>query len=106
MQNARYLPERRLAEVFRDLFGVSVCAATLAGMSRKAAQAWRSFSERVRDLLASAQGVKHLDETGFRIGGQAQWLHVLSTPRLTLSRTSAQRDRLLEGIRGIRMHDH
>jgi len=72
LQNARYLPERRLAEVFRDLFGVSVCAATLAGMSRKAARNWQSWAERVRDLLVSGPGVKHLDETGFRVAGRGQ----------------------------------
>ena len=40
LQNAQLLPEERLAEVFRDLFQVALCAATLAGMTRKAAQCW------------------------------------------------------------------
>lgn len=106
LQNTHFLPEERLAEVFQDLFRVSVCAATLAGMMRKAAQGWRGFTERVRDLLVSASGVKHLDETGFRIAGRTQWLHVLSTPWLTFYRTSAQRGGLLEGLRGILVHDH
>ena len=52
------------------------------------------------------EGVKHLDETGFRIGGKTQWLHVLSTPWLTFYRTSAQRGSLLAGLRGILVHDH
>ncbi len=106
LQHAHFLPEQRLAEVFQDLFRVTVCCATLAGMTRKAAQGWRDFSERVRDLLVSAAGVKHLDETGFRIGGRTQWLHVLSTPWLTFYRTSAQRGSLLAGLRGILVHDH
>ncbi len=106
LQNAHFLPEDRLAEIFRDLFGVALCAATLAGMSRKAAQIWRSWSERVRDQLVSASGVKHLDETGFRIAGQGQWLHVLSTAKLTYYRTSRQRGGVLEGLRGILVHDH
>ena len=72
LADAHFLPEDRLAEIFRDLFGVALCAATLAGMSRKAAQIWRSWTERVRDQLVSASGVKHLDETGFRIAGQGQ----------------------------------
>ena len=106
LQNAHFLPEDRLAEIFRDLFGVALCAATLAGMSRKAAQIWRSWTERVRDQLVSASGVKHLDETGFRIAGQGQWLHVLSTAKLTYYRTSRQRGGVLEGLRGILVHDH
>ena len=106
LQNAHFLPEDRLAEVFRDLFEVAVCTATLAGMTRKAAQSWRSCTERMRDLLVSADGVKHLDETGFRIVGKTQWLHVLSTPWLTFYRTSPQRGSLLEGLQGILVHDH
>ena len=106
LQNAQCLPEERLAEVLQDLFRVPVCAATLAGMTRKAALGWRSFTERVRALLGSAAGVKHLDETGFRIGGRTQWLHVLRTPWLTFYRTSAKRGSLLEGLRGILVHAH
>jgi transposase len=35
--------------------------------------------------------VKHLDETGFRIGGKTQWLHVASTALLTFYRVCAKR---------------
>ena len=83
LQNAHFLPEERLAEV-----------------------CWRGFTERVRDLLVSADGVKHLDETGFRIAGKTQWLHVLSTPWLTFYRTDAKRGSLLAGLKGILVHDH
>jgi transposase len=27
----------------------------------------------------AAAPVKHMDETGFRIGGRTQWLHIAST---------------------------
>ena len=106
LQNAHFLPEERLAEIFRDLHGVRVCAATLAGMTRQAAERWRECSERVRDLIAGADSVKHLDETGFRIDGRTQWLHVIGTPRLTFYRPSARRGSLLEGLRGCLVHDH
>ena len=32
LQNAHFLPEERLAELFQDVFGVAICAATLAGV--------------------------------------------------------------------------
>ena len=59
------------AELFRDLHGVHLSAATLGALSRQAADVWRKCSERVRDLLAGADGAKHLDETRFRIAARA-----------------------------------
>jgi len=32
--------------------------------------------------------VKHMDETGLRIGGKTQWLHIASTIWLTFHRVS------------------
>jgi Transposase IS66 family len=37
--------------------------------------------------------VKHMDETGFRIGGKTQWFHVASTALLTFYRVCAKRGR-------------
>ncbi len=106
LQNTQLLPEQRLAEVFADLFGVQLCSASLAGMTRKAAQRWQACTEQIRDLLVNADGVKHLDETGMRINGRTQWLHVLSTAGLTFYRTSERRGSLLAGLRGLLVHDH
>ena len=91
MQNWHFVPEERAAELFEDLHGIDISAATLAGMTRRAADAWRDCSERLRDLLVGADGVKHLDETGFRIAARTQWLHVLCTQWLTFYHTSPGR---------------
>ena len=106
LQNWHLLPEGRTAELFRDLHGVHLSAATLGSMTRQAADVWQECTERVRDLLAGADGAKHLDETGFRIAARMQWLHVLSTRWLTFYHTSARRSSLLEGLRGCLVHDH
>ena len=76
------LPENRLATLMVDLFGVKVATATIARMSRACADRLHDFVDTVRDLVAGAP-VKHMDETGFRIGGKTQWLHVASTALLT-----------------------
>ena len=99
------LPEARLAELLADLFGVKLAAATIATMSRTCAERLRSFAETVRDLVAGAP-VKHMDETGFRIGGKTQWLHVASTALLTFYRVCARRGSLLANVAGIVVHDH
>jgi transposase len=99
------LPEDRLVELMADLFGVKLAAATIARMSRTCAERLRGFAETVRDLVAGAL-VKHMDETGFRIGGKTQWLHVASTALLTFYRVCAKRGSLLAHVKGIIVHDH
>jgi transposase len=103
--HVQLLPEKRLAEVMADLFGVHLATATIATMSRSCAERLRTFSETVRDLVAGAP-VKHMDETGFRIAGKTQWLHVASTTLLTFYRVCASRGSLLANVVGIVVHDH
>lgn len=99
------LPEDRLAELMADLFGVKLAAATIARMSRTCAARLADFVTAVRDIVAGA-AVKHLDETGFRIGGKTQWLHVASTAWFTFYRVCAKRGSLLANVAGIVVHDH
>jgi transposase len=99
------LPEDRLVELMADLFSVRLAAATIAGMSRSCAGRLRGFVEMLRDHVAGAP-VKHMDETGFRIGGKTQWLHVASTALLTFYRTCAKRGSLLANVVGVVVHDH
>src|ERR1700712_285202 len=99
------LPEKRLAEAMADLFGVTLVTATIARISQEAAQRCQGFADAVRDHVAAAP-LKHLDETGFRIGGKTQWLHIASTVLLTFYRTSPKRGSLSENVTGIVVHDH
>jgi transposase len=99
------LPEDRLAELMADLFGIKLVAATIARMSRSCAARLQGFVATVRDLVAGAV-VKHMDETGFRIGGKTQWLHVASTAFLTFYRVCARRGSLLADVAGTVVHDH
>jgi transposase len=101
----QFLPERRLARLMADLFGVSLTTATIASMSQGCAARLQGFAAAVRDQVAAAP-VKHLDETGFRIGGQTQWLHIASTVLLTFYRMSPKRGSLPQGVAGIVVHDH
>src|SRR3954452_13198244 len=96
------LPEKRLAMLMADLFGVTLVAATIARISRDCAT---RFAGAVRDLVAAA-AIKHLDETGFRIDGRTQWLHIASTLRLTFYRVSPKRGSLAANVTGIIVHDH
>ncbi len=101
---AQFLPERRVVAVMADLFGVFLSAATVAQMGRTCARRFAGFVEVVRTLVCGAP-VKHLDETGLRIGGTLHWLHIASTVRLTFYRI-AGRGRMLADLIGIVVHDH
>ena len=99
------LPEKRLAVLMADLFGVKLVTATIARISQDCAGRLQSFADAVRDHVAAAP-VKHMDETGFRIGGKTQWLHIASTVWLTFYRVSAKRGSLLANVTGVVVHDH
>jgi len=101
----QFLPEKRLAEAMAHLFGVKLVTATIARISQDCAQRFQGFADAVRDHVAAAP-VKHMDETGFRIGGKTQWLHIASTVLLTFYRVSPRRGSLLAHVTGIVVHDH
>ena len=103
--NYHFLPEDRLAELLSDLFGLAMVPATIARINAACAQRFGGFADAVRERIAAA-GVKHLDETGFRIGGRTQWLHIFSTALLTFYRVASKRGSLLSGVTGIVVHDH
>jgi transposase len=54
----------------------------------------------------AAAPVKHLDETGFRLGARTQWRHIAATLWLTFYRVSAKRGSLLAAVTGLVVHDH
>jgi len=99
------LPEQRLATLMADLFGVPLATATIARISQDCAERFQGFAEAVCDRVAAA-AVKHMDETGFRVGGKTQWLHIASTALLTFYRVAAKRGSLLANVTGTVVHDH
>jgi transposase len=104
LQAWQLIPEDRLAELRGDVFGVELATSTLAEMGHRKAQELAGLAEHIEQQVKQA-AVKHLDETGYRIAGVRQWLHVASTWLLTGYRTSAKRGALLAGVRGIVVHD-
>lgn len=107
LQHQHFLPEDRLSEALGDLYGCSMSPGTIANTSKSLAQNISPVGEKLAVAVKSAP-VKHLDETGFRICGKTQWLHVVSTETVTWYRPCAQRKDLepLEGMTGRVIHDH
>lgn len=102
---AQFIPEERLQETLRDLFGVTPATATLATMTQEAAARVDAIVKQIKASVA-ASAVKHLDETGFRIGGKTRWMHVSSTQTLTHYRPDEKRGSLPVSLTGVAVHDH
>lgn len=105
LQSWQLLPEDRLAELLHEVFGVDLATATIAAMGHKKAAELAGLAATIGAHVQQAP-VKHLDETGFRIGGLTQWLHVAATWRLTCYRISRKRGELWVGMSGTIIHDH
>lgn len=106
--NAQQLiPEDRVAEVMGDLFGAGLlCPASIASWSAAKAEEVKPFVDHVA-ALADHAPVRHLDETGFRVGGKTQWLHTASTLAWTHYRVSEKRGAIPTTLTGgIIVHDH
>ncbi len=76
------VPYDRVRETFSDIFGRSLSTGTLVNAVQDCHQNLAGVEERIRELLTEAE-VLHVDETGMRVTGIRQWLHVASTEFLT-----------------------
>jgi len=104
LHHYHFIPEDRLSELLAALYGCALSPATLSAL---AGEALEPVVTELADQLASAP-VKHLDETGCRIEGHRQWLHVVSSATTPWYRRCARRKDLepLQGFRGVVVHDH
>jgi transposase len=76
------LPYERMSEVFADLFGHKLSQATLVNANRVASEILKPVEDEIRRQIINSS-VAHFDETGIRVNGKREWLHVASTERLT-----------------------
>ena len=85
------VPEDRVCEAMADLFATaSLCPASVVAWTSKAAEAQAPVLAHIVASVMAAK-VRHLDETGFRIGGKTRWLHSASTAVYTHYRVGEKR---------------
>jgi transposase len=83
LNNYQLLPLQRTCEILEAVYGQRPSqAAVLAATQRVGAVVSQSVAHIQQQLKKSA--LIHCDETGTRVQGQLKWLHVVSTPYLTL----------------------
>ena len=103
------IPEDRSADIMTDLFGApTLCPASITAWVDKKAKDFEPVVEAIKQQLKGCP-VRHLDETGFRIGGKTQWLHTVSSNAVTCYVTSEKRGDIptfLQDGGGVIVHDH
>lgn len=105
LSEQHYIPEDRLQMIFQDLYGAYIATASLAKFNNDLTDKLTEFNQNILEKIKQAP-VKHLDETGFRIGGKTNWLHVASNDKFTYYHINPKRKSLLPDITGIIVHDH
>ncbi len=111
LQTYQLLPYERTVEALGDLFGVYPSEGTLTSAQGLAYTRLVPVEQAIQDALRRAD-VAHVDETGIRVAGRTEWVHVMSTALLTFYAHHAKRGReafvaigLLIGFCGRRVHD-
>jgi transposase len=101
------IPEDRAAQALSDLFGAPlICPASLVAWVGKKARELGQVYEAIGQRVAGA-GVRHLDETGYRIAGKLHWLHTTSSLAFTFYRAGEKRGDIPKDFQGgVVVHDH
>lgn len=111
-QTQHFVPVARTAQILEDLTGQRVAEAMLMNAQRECAAAIAPATAAIQAHLREAPVVR-FDESGLRVQGELQWLHVASTERLTDYAVHPQRGQaamadagILPGFTGRAVHDH
>ena len=85
----------RLSQTMREARDIPISQASILKMTRREARRWKPASVAVGERIARNALVKNVDETGMRIEGKTQYLHVKCTEALIAFRISVSSKHLL-----------
>ena len=107
----QHLPVARAAELCAELLAAPVTTGWITTQLARASAALAGFEEAVKDTIRAAP-VAHFDETGARINGGLDWIHIASTATATWYQRHDKRGReaiddigILPNFVGIAVHD-
>lgn len=105
------LPYRRASEVLADFFSCPISVGSLRRIIAECAASALLSEVEIKQRLKQAE-VIHVDETGLRVEGTGQFVHVASTPRLTHYACDTRRGKaamdevgILPAFKGTSVHD-
>jgi transposase len=111
LHDYQLIPYGRSCELLSDVCGCDISPATLIKAENICYEKLECFENEVKNLLHESP-VVHFDETGYRVNGQRNWLHVACTEKMTYylphpKRGSEAMDDMgiLPGFKGTAVHD-
>ena len=100
MHKYQLLPFARTSEAMKELFGCSISPGTIHTTRAACAAKLVGTEERIKTSLKEST-VMGADETGMRVEGRSQWVHVARTDRLTHYACDARRGKAAIDAIGI-----
>jgi len=82
LQNYQMIPYARCVELLYDLTGHRLSAGSLANFQSKMFHQLDNFEHEIKTLLLQSTTI-HADETGMKVNGKGNWLHVASNKFLS-----------------------
>lgn len=111
LHDYQLIPYDRCCQLLWDLCGCDISPATLINAENTCFEKLESFETEIKKLLSQSP-VVHFDETGSRVNGKRNWLHVASTSQMTYYMVHANRGsvamdamKILPGFTGTAVHD-
>ena len=111
LRNVQFLPYERLTEFFNEIFHVNVCKRTVEMAQMRAYEVLALFEQTVRGQLLDAPAL-HVDESGMQVDGELYYMHVASTPYVTVYQAHSGRgseaiddNGILPAYQGVLIHD-
>ena len=112
LNNYHFIPLARTEELLTDFYGQSPSEPVIIEANTQLVQQTEPSRASIKQQLIAAS-VANFDESGLRIEGKLHWLHVVSTPELTLYHVHRKRGQegmaaggVLPQFQGGAVHDH
>jgi transposase len=112
LNNYHFIPLARVSEWMEDVYGQGVSEGVVVEANAELAKAVEPSLEGVKQQLMEAE-VVNFDESGLRVEGELNWLHVASTDQVTYYEVAPKRGQegmnqvgILPAFSGTAVHDH
>ena len=106
LQTTQCLPDHRTAMLLSEWWDIKISSGTVANLTARKAQEFRGAHTHLYHILSGRLiAVKHLDETGIRVAGRLEWLHILCSRFLSHLRLGERRGDIPRDLEGTVIHD-